>query len=293
MCELFGLSSSQALQPRELLSHFGTHGGGVADNPDGWGLAWIEDESFHVEKEAQAAVSSNRFRELSARIRTPLVLGHVRKANPPTALVAANTHPFRHICCGREWVFAHNGVIPYDALSAAGDATPMCVPSGDTDSEHVFCIVLERIAAAFSAPQAMKDGWWLDALANVVETLSSRGRLNFLMSDGLHLIAYGHDRLCSLAHPSPACCDGRASQIAVIASEPLTDEPWSHFNPGELRVYRAGSEVARLITRKRSQPLERRPDDTDLLSVGLEERPNCASCPGVMRHNYEAETPEE
>ncbi|MHB8345653.1 MAG: class II glutamine amidotransferase [Acidiferrobacterales bacterium] len=249
MCELFGLSSNLALQPRGLLYRFSKHGGGVADNPDGWGLAWIEDAAFHIEKEPQAAVRSARFQELSMCIRAPLILGHVRKANPPTARVPANTHPFCHVCCGREWVFAHNGVIPDDALSAAPDTAPLCVPAGDTDSEHAFCVVLERIAIALSAPQAAHKELWLDALAGVAEMLASRGRFNFLMSDGVHLIAYGHDRLCSLVNTS-ACCEGGASAIAVIATEPLTDAAeWSAFEPGELRVYRAGRQIARFVTR--------------------------------------------
>lgn len=252
MCELFGLSSDLALQPRELLCRFGTHGGGVADNPDGWGLAWIEGTSVHIEKEPQAAARSARFHELCVHTRAPLILGHVRKANPPTARVAANTHPFRHVCCGREWVFAHNGIIPDDAMPAAADTAPLCVPAGDTDSEHAFCVVLERIATALSPPQAAHERLWLDALAGVAEMLASRGRFNFLMSDGVHLIAYGHDRLCSLVNASAACCEGTASAIAVIASEPLTDaRAWSAFEPGELRVYRAGKQVARFVTRPR------------------------------------------
>ncbi|MDA8363109.1 MAG: class II glutamine amidotransferase [Gammaproteobacteria bacterium] len=249
MCELFGLSSNQALQPRELLCRFGAHGGGVADNPDGWGLAWIEGASFHIEKEPRAAAHSARFRELCASARAPLILGHVRKANPPTARVAANTHPFRRVCCGREWVFAHNGVIPDHAKLGAADSISPCVPGGDTDSEHAFCLVLERIATSLSVPHAVHTGQWLDTLAAAAEMLASHGRFNFLMSDGLHLIAYGHDRLWSLADGSAANSEG-TTEIAVVATEPLTDaSTWSAFEPGELRVYRAGRRIAHFITR--------------------------------------------
>jgi glutamine amidotransferase len=59
------------------------------------------------------------------------------------------------------------------------------------------------------------------------------------MSDGEHLIAYGHDRLHVLA--------GAGS--AVLATEPLTADPrWVAFAPGELRVYRRGTQTARFLT---------------------------------------------
>jgi predicted glutamine amidotransferase len=253
MCELFGLNSDTPVQPRELLCQFGTHGGDVADNPDGWGLARLVDGEFAIEKEPHAAAASARFRELCAQTRSSLILAHVRKANPPTAQVLANTHPFRRVCCGREWVFAHNGVIPDAAMPSGPDARAICAPTGDTDSEHAFCVALDRIAAVFASPRAMQGRAWIDALARTAEMLASHGRFNFLMSDGAHLIAYGHDRLHSLDDASAICCDGATSELAIIATEPLTEEAgWHAFEPGELRVYRAGRQVASFRTRPRA-----------------------------------------
>lgn len=271
MCELFGLSSDQPVQPEELLCRFGARGGDTADNPDGWGLATLADEAFQLTKEPRPAADSARFKELCGQTRSSLILGHVRKANPPTARLLANTHPFRRVCCGREWVFAHNGVIPDTAALIDAGAVSLCTPSGetatapnlmtgrtsaasraslsargprlapigDTDSEHAFCVVLDRIAAVFSATDAAPTRDWLDTLADVAETLASYGRFNFLMSDGEHLIAYGHDRLHGLV----------SSGIAVIATEPLTADPdWAAFAPGELRVYLRGKQIARFFT---------------------------------------------
>jgi glutamine amidotransferase len=242
MCELFGLSSDRPVQPGELLCRFGARGGDVADNPDGWGLAVFEGDAFRLTKEPLPAAHSPRFRELCTQISCSLMLGHVRKANPPTARVLANTHPFRRVCCGREWVFAHNGIIA-DTVALAGAGTvSLCTASGDTDSEHAFCVVLDRIASVFSATGARSDRHWFDALAGVAETLASYGRFNFLMSDGEHLIAYGHDRLHGLA----------GAGVAVIATEPLTADPgWTAFAPGELRVYGGGERIARFLTHPR------------------------------------------
>ncbi|MEW6330608.1 MAG: class II glutamine amidotransferase, partial [Pseudomonadota bacterium] len=118
----------------------------------------------------------------------------------------------------------------------------LCTATGDTDSEHAFCVVLDRIATAFAVPAAPRGPGWFDALARTAEMLASQGRFNFLMSDGEHLIAYGHDRL-----------HGRdGAGIAVIATEPLTADPgWLAFEPGELRVYRRGELIAHCFTHPR------------------------------------------
>jgi glutamine amidotransferase len=253
MCELFGLNSDRPVQPEELLCRFGARGGDTADNPDGWGLATLEGGAFLLVKEPLPAAYSPRFQELCRQTRSSLILGHVRKANPPTARVLANTHPFRRSCCGREWVFAHNGILS-DTFALAGmGAASLCSASGDTDSEHAFCVVLDRIASVFSATGAATDRDWLDTLAGVAETLASHGRFNFLMSDGIHLIAYGHDRLHSLAESLAGFQPDAGSEIAIIATEPLTEDPgWLAFEPGELRVYRAGRQIAHFITHPRA-----------------------------------------
>jgi len=253
MCELFGLSSNRPVLPGELLRRFRERGGNTADNPDGWGLAVLEDGAFRLIKEPQPAVRSARFLELSTQVHAPLILGHVRKANPPTAKILENTHPFRRTCCGREWIFAHNGIIPdTTALGGPGIAS-LCTLSGVTDSEHAFCVVLDHIAAAFSSSETVEDHGWFDALARAAEMLASHGRFNFLMSDGVHLIAYGHDRLHSLADSRAALQLDAATETAVIATEPLTEGPgWIAFEPGELRVYRAGRRIARFITHPRA-----------------------------------------
>jgi predicted glutamine amidotransferase len=268
VCELFGLSSNRPVLPGELLRRFRERGGNTADNPDGWGLAVLEDGAFRLIKEPQPAVRSARFLELSTQVHAPLILGHVRKANPPTAKILENTHPFRRTCCGREWIFAHNGIIPdTTALGGPGIAS-LCTLSGVTDSEHAFCVVLDHIAAAFSSSETVEDRDWFDALARAAEMLASHGRFNFLMSDGVHLIAYGHDRLHSLADTRAALRLDAATETAVIATEPLTEGPgWIAFEPGELRVYRAGRRIARFITHPRAMAPSRDVDMPRIKSI--------------------------
>jgi glutamine amidotransferase len=246
VCELFGYSSATANSLALPLQWFRVRGGQAADNRDGWGIAWRSAEGMRIHKEPVAATGCNTYENLARHLTSDLVIAHVRKANPPTANVLANTHPFQRDCCGRAWVFAHNGVVPAATTPMGELAAQLCAqPLGDTDSEQAFCMVLERIAVTLSAASAAPERDWLEALARAAETLASSGRFNFVMSDGVHLIAYGHDRLHSL----------HAAGAVFVATEPLTASPdWHPFAPGELRVYLAGQQVARILTHPRAGP---------------------------------------
>jgi len=248
MCELFGLSSNQPTDMAASLGLFAQRGGKMADNPDGWGLAYMESGEFQLQKEPTAAAYSERLASLYQTILSDLALAHIRKAKNPPVNTLANTHPFLCTCCGREWVFAHNGTVPDIMGAGATRLKGRCRPTGDTDSEYACYYLLERIAPLFRAKVEPGSSAWLEELAAVSELIASYGQFNFLMSDGRYLIAYGHDRLHSLEQRL------EEHQEVLIATEPLTEnEPWQAFEPGELRVYHSGDRVARLQTQpKRS-----------------------------------------
>lgn len=243
MCELLGVSTSRPVRAQAVLSAFQKRGGEVADNPDGWGIAFLRGERFMLHKEPLPAAHSRRFVELAASVDTDLLIGHVRKARLPRVNTPANTHPFQHTCCGREWVFAHNGLVP-EAIEMARRAPHLpCTPAGETDSEHAFCHLLENISQHFHEPPATGVAPWLTALAALSGSISVHGKFNFLISDGIHLIAYGHDRL----HYRERRGDGE-NEEAWIATEPLTADPWHPFERGELRIYRRGRLIGRVPT---------------------------------------------
>ncbi len=249
MCELLGLSRSRPAGARNILRAFQERGGEAADNPDGWGLAYRRDDRFTLHKEPLAAAHSRHFRELAASIHTDLLIGHVRKARLPRVNSLANTHPFLHSCCGREWVFAHNGLVP-EAIEMARRAPHLpCTPAGETDSEHAFCDLLENISRHFHEPPATGVASWLTTLAARSGLIAAHGKFNFLISDGAYLIAYGHDRLHYREHRGD---DGM--EEAWITTEPLTADPWAPFETGELRVYRHGRLVGRVTTPPAAEP---------------------------------------
>jgi predicted glutamine amidotransferase len=254
MCELFGFSSNRPIAAREMpLSTFGQRGGQVANNPDGWGIAWremgqyemgqrevgqYEVGHFRLAKEPFPACSSEQFARLCDSLATDLLVAHVRKAKFPPVNTMNNTHPFLRDCCGRRWAFAHNGLVPEIVDMEATNRGRICRPEGETDSEFAFCHLLSHVSQNFHSAD------WLAALGRVSELIALRGQFNFLMSDGEHLIAYGHDRL----HYQETA--GGSGYAAMVATEPLSAPgAWTPFVPGELRIYRAGALLERILTR--------------------------------------------
>lgn len=250
MCELFGLSASRAVTAKDALCDFRRHGGLAADNPDGWGLAWWEAGLFRLAKEPLPAHQSASFGTLCETTRSNLIVAHVRKARFPPVNTMNNTHPFRRACCGKEWVFAHNGLVPVVVEMERANNDSVCRPAGETDSEYAFCHLLSHISQFVDAAPAAGASVPFPAVATISELIASHGKFNFLMSDGEYLIAYGHDRLHYLEREMPDSGDGSPENCAMIATEPLSgNESWTAFAPGELRIYRCGKIVGCILTR--------------------------------------------
>jgi len=242
MCELFGLSSSQPQAPGDLpLVEFRTHGGDKADNPDGWGIAWRYGQDLFLEKEPLPGFSSARFDRLVQTVESSLIVAHLRKARWPPVNTLGNTHPFIHACCGRQWVFAHNGMVPDVVATESALCNASCLPDGQTDSEFAFCHLLRFLTDHYQTPGTDDD--WIGVLSAVSEKIASLGKFNFLLSDGKLLIAYGHDRL----HYQESADAGSSS--VVIATEPMGDKAsWTPFAAGELRIYLDGVRVRQVLT---------------------------------------------
>lgn len=235
MCELFGASGANARGFVRWLEPFRARGGATADNPDGWGIASWTSGLLRIDKAPEPGARSAHFARLTRSLNAQIVIAHVRKARHPPVPGMNNTHPFAHACCGREWVFAHNGLVP-DTI-ADKVQLDSCRPRGETDSEHAFCHLLAEIAGCY--PGAMGSNW-MQRLAQRSAAIASLGKFNFLLSDGALLIAYGHDRLHYLE--SPAGADG----LVLVTTEPVTAEPWQPFARGELRAYKDGALVLAL-----------------------------------------------
>src|SRR5690606_26606467 len=87
------------------------------------------------------ASASSRIAEVvqTHPIKSEVAICHIRQANVGEVSLA-NTHPFTRELWGRYWVFAHNG-----QLTGFSPAPGVYEPVGDTDSEAIFCDILNHL----------------------------------------------------------------------------------------------------------------------------------------------------
>jgi transglutaminase-like putative cysteine protease/predicted glutamine amidotransferase len=234
--------------------------------PDGWGLGYYPagEPSASVLKEPAPSPASIRGELVKAweHLESSLFVLHVRTATwgPNTD---ANTQPFARSWGGREWMIGHAGSLTH-ALDPGGDAR--FEPVGATDTEQVFCVLLERIAdrgwrsLAEADPSIVRE-WLLE--------LNVRGSLDLVLCDGRDLLAYA-DRLGAvglhLGELLPPYAKlvigdddvqidltsrGKSERKGIIVSSgPLRSEgsahrlSWRRLQPGELVVIRQGAIVA-------------------------------------------------
>ncbi len=267
MCELFGVSSSAPVQVKYSLHAFAEHGGLIHPNKSGWGIAYHEGKDALLIKEPEPASDSPWVRFIENQpLTSTSIIAHVRYATAG-APSFANTHPFMRELGGQMHLFAHNGGLEgiWDKKSLRSDSFH---PTGETDSEFAFCLLLERLAPMWwktEGPPPLQDR--LEAVAEVAEELRTFGPANFLYSDGDGLFVHSHKRHwdegggrfsdakapgLSLAHRSDLSVNGLRVKVAdpdttvvYVASVPLTEEGWSPLPEGTVLALRRGQEVAR------------------------------------------------
>ncbi len=251
MCELMGLSFDRPMSADFSIRAFALRD---VENADGWGLAWYPDRSLCVVKESLTWRQSgySKFLETYNGLNSRIYVAHVRHKTIGGIPTHADTHPFSRECFGREFCFAHNGTIRGHASLPLGRFQPV----GTTDSEQVFCHILELIA---SRNEHLQDevGWrWLHA---TLQSINQAGSLNCLLTDGQRLFAYRdikgwkglalrkvrfreddarvfEDSTMELTMAGEADSHG-----FIVATCPLTETGWHHFAPGHLAVVEAGT----------------------------------------------------
>ncbi len=254
MCQLLGMSCNVPTDICFSFTGFAERGGRTGAHADGWGIAFYEGRGCRTFHDALPA-STSPVAELVRRhpMRSTAVIAHVRKATRGQVALE-NCHPFRRELWGRTWAFAHNGHL--EGLPPPGGA--FFQPVGDTDSEVALCELLEALRARFPAGRPPLP-LLAEALAEVTARLGAHGTFNFLLSDGEHLFARCATRLHYLVRQAPfgrahlvdadvvvdfEGLTGPADRVAVIATEPLTDdETWTALAPGELAIFREGARV--------------------------------------------------
>lgn len=169
-------------------------------------------------------------------IRSLNVIAHIRKATQgPVGL--ENTHPFMRELWGRYWIFAHNGNL--DAYTPTLDGSYL--PVGQTDSERVFCHLLQTLRRRFPAAEPERLAL-RQALEEFAAQVRPHGQFNFLLSNGECLFAHRSTDLHYIVRQAPFAVAHLKDQdvavdfnevtnpddrVALIATLPLTDnETW-------------------------------------------------------------------
>jgi predicted glutamine amidotransferase len=190
-----------------------------------------------------------------------------------------NVHPFSRELWGIQWCFAHNGECPQFTNLTAED-TPMlgkttqanrCYHAvGDTDSEAVFCAILNALKAEF--PQGLPTLSVLHEFLSyiceaIIQNHATETIFNFLLGCGQYtLFAYSWpgkrpgskvwNGLHYIVRQPPfstaklldvdfeidfATVTNATDRVAVIATKPLTEEAgWTEFKRGELIMFDKG-----------------------------------------------------
>jgi len=256
LCELLGLCFNREIRPNISFRAFRMRADG---NPDGWGIAFYPDPpAACVIKEELSALRSELadFIAYYPKLRSRIFICHVRWGTTGSVCYR-NAHPFVREVFGRDYVFAHNGVIRGFGRLKLGRFRPI----GNTDSEHVFCYILGRIYDRGIQTWGRDEFEWLHEMLLRINRL---GSLNCMMSDGEYLFCYtdadGYNTLCYVRREPPypriklrdldweidLNLTKKEGQIGyIIATYPLTDEQWKTFSPGELVVFRRGEIIYR------------------------------------------------
>lgn len=251
MCELLGLSYNKTIRPNLSFRGFLREG---ENNPDGWGLAFYPDKSVQVIKEPLKANKSflYEFIENYPRIQSKIFIAHVRQESI-SSISHKNTHPFQRELNGVEFSFAHNGTLK-DYMSLD---TSNFKPVGDSDSEYAFCHLLNRIKDKNIQKWDKNYFKWL---YNQIREINEHGYFNCLLSNGEYLFSYydtnSHKSLYYIPHDviynnldlsdtdykiRLELNEEKDYKGYIIATEPLTDDKWQKFNPGELIVFKEGN----------------------------------------------------
>ncbi len=155
--------------------------------PDGWGLGYYPagEPSASVLKEPAPSQGSIRGELVKAweHLESSLFVLHVRTATWGSN-TDANTQPFVRSWGGREWMIGHAGTLAH-ALEPGADSR--FEPVGATDTERVFCTLLERIAARGWRSLSEAD---LKVVQGWLTELNTRGSLDLVLCDGRDLLAY-------------------------------------------------------------------------------------------------------
>ena len=244
--------SSLIVEPRHSIIDQSFHSKGQEEplNGDGFGIAWYVPEMDRAPalfRSVTPAWNNTNLLELARVVQSPLILAHVRAATKHGGQSEANCHPFR----SGQHAFMHNGDIGDFAqvrrplLGSLSDEAFHSI-HGNTDSEHLFGLVIDELARTNSSGVEHLAGAMQAAISRIVGLCRQHGQgthsyLNLALSDGETAVACRfttepdyegeslfvhtgrvyvcHEGVCRMLSPE----SGRG--CVLVSSEPLSEDP--------------------------------------------------------------------
>ncbi len=252
-------------EPKNSIIHqsFHSHERSEPLNGDGFGIGWYAEgrEEPALFKEVTPAWNNQNLLHLAPVTRTRCLLAHVRAASPGLPVQQLNCHPF---ACG-PYAFMHNGSIGgfhgirRAILAELSDAAFSAV-QGNTDSEHLFGLFLDRVHEAPAGQSSLErmDAALCGAIERVEALREASGAtdhslLNLVVTDGrsavvTRYVSPGCDKanslyvhagrryeceggVCRMSEP-----DSEGDHAVIAASEPLSEDPGWERVPVNHRV---------------------------------------------------------
>jgi gamma-glutamyl hercynylcysteine S-oxide hydrolase len=180
------------------------------DNLDGWGFAWLDDGRPRGYRTGRSLTDDDAGRQMLRAVTSDRFIVHVRQKTPGSETSERNSAPFSD----RGRFFTHNGYVAGFREGAREQLLAKVSPEraagiqGDTDSEVLFALVLDRLDQGASAPDAVR------VVAEVGEVCG--GRYNVLLWSDSEIVATRWDN--SLY--------ARQASGGVVSSEPLDGGRW-------------------------------------------------------------------
>jgi predicted glutamine amidotransferase len=258
MCQLLGMNCNVPTDIVFSFTGFATRGGRTGEHHDGWGIAFFEGAGVRYFVDHRAAVESP-IADLIKRwpIQSKNVIAHIRKATQGRVALE-NCHPFVRELWGRYWVFAHNG----DLKNFRPELDGIYRPVGTTDSEVAFCYLLQQLRRRFGDVSPSREALTI-ALEELTTEIAGYGTFNLMLSDGSALFTHCSTNLYYIVRKYPFAEATLSDQdlsvdfsktttpndrVAIIVTEPLTtNEKWTQFAVGELKVFVEGEPVQSLL----------------------------------------------
>jgi len=247
MCQLLGMNCNTPTDVTFSFTGFAQRGGRTDHHGDGWGIAFFEDRGLrHFVDHAAACDSPVAELIRNYPIKSRNVVAHIRKATQGQVALQ-NCHPFVRELWGHYWVFAHNGDLKDFRPRLHGSFHPV----GNTDSEHAFCWLMQELAKSHADVPSVDE--LTLTLRELTPRVAKHGTFNYMLSNGQALWSHASTHLWSIERQHPFMPAHLADEdlaidfarhttpqdrVAVVVTAPLTtNEQWSAFEPGELRVF--------------------------------------------------------